>query len=357
MAVLSQNGKQEGNNKCIRSFKRMIIGIQQSGFNYSIDEAVDLFTADLQKKMNDEQADIFQVASILRCHRYHENDEDVDPTYRSYILWRCLLCAFLQLIVTPLVAASLVVDTFILRKDVDGVEQEAGEFCSMDSILLDDIVGKLVAFSFSVYIWFLYVKEQENNNAASDPANFLILQKNVIPTTVDGLLYIWGYCVNISSQFVSAISASAIIMATGSSIDIMLNSLAIFFINGLDDILATKAEYELAAELMAKGCVRGEEMTRLADGDQSTDDVKYREVRASFKPFKWNGVFSSFVTLVIISCEPVLNLGQVGHWTNFENEEVATAPDNHGEDRMVAIMETNDTIEATRRGLLLIYTS
>lgn len=112
-------------------------------------------------------------------------------------------CIFTTDCHTAMAAASSVVDTFVVRKDVDVMEQEAGEFCSMDSILLDDIVGKLVAFSFSVYIWFLYVKEQENNNAASDPANFFTLQKNVIPTTVDGLIYILGYCVNISSQFVT----------------------------------------------------------------------------------------------------------------------------------------------------------
>lgn len=72
-----------------------------------VDDAVDTFLDDLVGDLKDEKADIYQVTSVLRCPRYqHLPHADACPWWQSYRIWKCLLCAFLQMLVTPLVAIN-----------------------------------------------------------------------------------------------------------------------------------------------------------------------------------------------------------------------------------------------------------
>eukprot|EP00586_Coscinodiscus_wailesii_P001145 CAMPEP_0172484600 /NCGR_PEP_ID=MMETSP1066-20121228/12125_1 /TAXON_ID=671091 /ORGANISM="Coscinodiscus wailesii, Strain CCMP2513" /LENGTH=307 /DNA_ID=CAMNT_0013249229 /DNA_START=90 /DNA_END=1013 /DNA_ORIENTATION=+ len=245
------------------------------------------FMNDLKDDVDNEKADIYQVTSIIRSTRFNEFEvAEVCPAYYSFLITKCLLCALIQTALTPLVAVTQ------LTKFLD----TADEICKWNPDFYN-VVGKLLATSFSAYIWILFATAQRNNNDPSNAATNLILKENKICTEIDGVVYIWGYCCNITSQFATSLSAVIFIFTAEDALDVILNSLAIFFVNELDDVLVSSIEYFRAAYLLKH--VEDNEVDSFMESGEELRDIHF-----SFVPFKFFGIFGSVVTFCILSVAP-----------------------------------------------------
>jgi len=162
------------------------------------------------KRAQDKELDMYQVVSVW-------------PTKYNYI--RACMCALIQLVILPLVIVKIMTD-----KDSKGI-------CAMSPVS-SNWESKICASIFCMYLNFIFWRFYRE-----------IVDDTLMGKMGEGLMagfanawYIAGMYLNTISLFFTSAGSIVVIYNSDTPLDIILNALAIAFINDVDDLIVTKGD-------------------------------------------------------------------------------------------------------------------
>jgi len=265
-------------------------------------------TTHIGDRIDSGEADIYEVYSVLRrggdLLRSLGEKQVQDPSEKSlrYTLFKCLVCAGIQTVVAPLVVISKVYET---------LSDDSIEICQHH--WKDDWIGKIVACAFAWYVFVQFLKAMRNVTDEKNAATYLICTKSKIPVAL-GASYLWGYTVNLISECYTALASLFLIFLAPNPLDMVLNSLAILFLNELDDNVASDKDLRVAKSIV--------ERLKWIDEEGSESDCEkeenkesralltsqLRDVKCSYWIFKWHISLLTFAGYIFVTVGPFFML-------------------------------------------------
>ena len=265
-------------------------------------DALDNLLEDLADRLDDDEADVYEVMAILR---YAELDEV--PWYRSFIVYKCFSCAFLQTIVAPIVVIGSAMMVWSKRYGDEYVE---GFVICHSFFTWELIFGKIVSASFAVYVFVQYMTAMNDFNHKDNAVTYLIFSRGRMERKL-ATRYIFGVVVNLISLFWVTVGSFILLYISDSSLEMVLNALALGFLNDVDDKLASHQEMERAKELFAemyKKTDSSETRPLVADPEEQPTSEEsvggLYKIHRFFCAFKYFTIFASCVTLLMSFVAP-----------------------------------------------------
>lgn len=170
-------------------------------------------------KADDGTLDIYEVTSFTKSW---------------FNLFRCWLCIAIQLVGVPLVLASV-------------WQTSEKSWCQMSDKYIEKILSFLLCLYINFVFWnFYFVIDHPSNLAMRyfDDSNEMLSCANT--------WYIAGMYINTIALFSTSVSGILIIYNSGTAVDIILNSLAIGFINEIDDLIVSKGDSKKVSGILTE---------------------------------------------------------------------------------------------------------
>jgi len=205
------------------------------------------------KKTNDEGRANMKRASSADGDDDEEDDEEpedvivpVTGLYYAFYMFQALITGFLQ-------TGGLII--LFYRIIEQGSQEKA--WCAMDGA----VDGKLVVGAFAYYVGFTVDAYIQSIKSAGMYAFFAMMKDPAfakpgrsayenVPFFVDTTWVNIGYIINSFALFVALYLSYFIIFFSESTFDVILNSVAVFFILEIDDLMITDTKYERVEALI-----------------------------------------------------------------------------------------------------------